>query len=74
MVDLDLGVRLADFGLAVFSEVRSSLGSMRGGATAWMSPELLDPPNDDDRPTYASDIYSFACVVIEVCLSPFFMN
>lgn len=39
---------------------------MRGGATAWLSPELLDPDVDEVRPTYASDIYSFACVIVEV--------
>ncbi len=39
---------------------------MRGGATGWLSPELLDPEVDEVRPTYASDVYSFACVAVEV--------
>ena len=67
-IDSDFGVRLADFGLAVFSEAEGARGSLRGGATPWLSPELLDPEEDEEegRPTYASDIYSFGCVMIEV--------
>ena len=69
LIDSDFGVRLADFGLAVFAEAKSARGSLRGGATPWLSPELLDPYKDDEvRPSYASDIYSFGCVMVEVRL------
>lgn len=42
---------------------------MPGGNFRWLSPELLDPdncPSPSGRPRFASDIYSFACVCIEV--------
>lgn len=61
---------LSDFGLAVFAEGRSkNYASLRGGAERWLAPELLHPERfgfHDDRPTYAGDIYSFACVCLEV--------
>ena len=61
---------LSDFGLSVFAEGKSkNYASLRGGADRWLAPELLDPERfgfHDDRPTYAGDIYSFACVCLEV--------
>ncbi len=46
---------------------------MRGGNFRWLAPELMLPELTDGespsgRPTFASDIYSFACVCIEVRL------
>lgn len=41
-----------------------------GGAIHFTAPELIDPEElgfTSRRPTYASDIYSFACTCIEVC-------
>ena len=74
LVDDDDNICLTDFGLAVFiREAQDSIGygSTRGGNPRWLSPELIDPelfPDQDQsgRPTFASDIYSFACVCIEV--------
>lgn len=63
-------MRLADFGLAVIAEAGQSLTvTTRGGAFGWLAPELIDPESfglDSTRPTFASDVYSFACVCIEV--------
>lgn len=64
-------MRVADFGLAVFAEARSARGSMRGGATAWLAPELFDEEVMDPRPTAPSDIYSFGCVIVEVGALPY---
>ena len=64
---------LADFGFSVLEDrvSKGSYTSLRGGATWWLSPELLDPESfdlQDSRPTLQSDIYSFACVCHEVCI------
>ncbi len=63
-------MRLTDFGLAVIAAAGHSLTTTtRGGAFGWLAPELIDPDmfgETSSRPTFASDIYSFACVCIEV--------
>ena len=70
MIDSNWKARLADFGLSVFVGGGSQqYASVRGGAVQWLSPELLDPEeygSISSRPTFAADIYSFACVCIEV--------
>ncbi|KAJ3485618.1 hypothetical protein NLI96_g4827 [Meripilus lineatus] len=77
LVDSTGKMRLADFGLAVIAEAGQSLTvTTRGGAFGWLAPELIDPESfglDSTRPTFASDVYSFACVCIELfsCQSPF---
>ncbi|KAF8194861.1 kinase-like domain-containing protein, partial [Mycena galopus ATCC 62051] len=59
---------LADFGLAVVTD--SPLASTnRGGSLRWMAPELLHPESygfKEFQRTFASDIYSFACVCLEL--------
>ena len=43
-----------------------------GGATRWTAPELMDPEDfncESDRPTTRSDMYSFACICVEVSFS-----
>ena len=61
---------MADFGLAVVAEAESTSASLRGGAWAWLAPELIAPEefglSSSGRPTYASDMYSLACVAVEV--------
>jgi len=73
LIDSDWTVKLADFGLSLFAEGTSnSFGSARGGAVRWLAPELIDPESfgvESTRPTYASDVYSFACTVIELYTS-----
>ena len=70
LVDDSWTVHLSDFGLAVFAEGGSKgFGSVRGGNPHWLPPEAIDPESyglDSARPTYPGDIYSFACVCIEV--------
>ena len=58
--------RLADFGLAAVTLEFGSAGSTEDGyALRWAAPEILD----DERPvSKESDVYSFAMVVIEVCI------
>ena len=65
---------LTDFGLALFADASAyNYGSVHGGgAVRWRAPELVAPaefgqPEESSRPTCASDIFSFACVGIEVC-------
>ena len=62
--------RIADFGLAVFADGASrTFGSVRGGNIRWLAPEIMDPnhfKNTSTRPTCAADIYSFACLLVEV--------
>ncbi|KAJ7250725.1 kinase-like domain-containing protein [Mycena rebaudengoi] len=68
LVDDHNHVRLADFGLTGFAH-GSSTPTNRGGSTRWMAPELLDPACcglEDFQRTFATDIYSFACVCLEL--------
>ncbi|TCD69553.1 hypothetical protein EIP91_007177 [Steccherinum ochraceum] len=40
-----------------------------GGAIRWQAPELIDPEEfglSSSRPTFASDMYSFACICVEL--------
>lgn len=62
---------MGDFGLAGFADagLASHTSSSLAGSIRWMAPELHDPdPNivDGLRRTKASDVYSFACVALEV--------
>ncbi|KAJ7694798.1 kinase-like domain-containing protein, partial [Mycena rosella] len=61
-------VRLADFGLTVFADGPRARTN-RGGSTRWMAPELLHPKScgfEVFQRTFASDIYSFGCVCLEL--------
>ncbi|CAL1715566.1 unnamed protein product [Somion occarium] len=78
LIDSDWSVRLADFGVAVFvveEVVSQPFNSTRAGNPRWQAPELLAPAFEDDltlkrpRPTAQSDIFAFACVVVEVFTS-----
>lgn len=40
-----------------------------GGAMRWKAPELVDPEEfglETTRPTFASDVFAFGCLCIEV--------
>ncbi|KAJ3540717.1 hypothetical protein NM688_g6188 [Phlebia brevispora] len=70
-------VKLADFGLSILAEGGGNSSSLRGGGSRWLAPELIAPEHyglTTTRPTYASDIYSLACVSIELYTGkpPFF--
>lgn len=63
MIDEDLHIRLADFGLALLSDAgSSSMSSLGTGGTRWTAPEVLN----GSRCNYESDVYAFSCVCIEV--------
>ena len=67
MINDLLQVQLSDFGLSQFSDASTtSFGSNQGGAVRWLAPEVLNPNVSGYRPTPQSDIYSFACVCLEV--------
>ncbi|KAJ7044734.1 kinase-like domain-containing protein [Mycena alexandri] len=68
LLDDEGHARLADFGLTTFADGPLA-PTKRGGSTRWMAPELLDPEScglEVFQRTFASDIYSFACVCLEV--------
>jgi len=73
LVDEKENIRLADFGLARLAVHQAN--TMTSGQPTngqWAAPELLDPEHfgfKSARPTRESDIYSFACVCIELYTS-----
>ncbi|KAI0796151.1 kinase-like domain-containing protein [Abortiporus biennis] len=70
LVTDDFMVQLSDFGSAVLAEATSKgYCSARACAERWQAPELMHPELyglGSERPTYASDIYAFGCVCIEL--------
>ncbi|CAL1710290.1 unnamed protein product [Somion occarium] len=64
LIDEDLHVRLADFGLAVLADASTSSGisTRSGGAARWCSPEVLK----GEPSSLESDIYAFGCVCVEL--------
>ncbi|KAJ7683422.1 kinase-like domain-containing protein [Mycena rosella] len=68
----DFHACLTDFGLAAFSdavETGNPSTSNRAGSLQWMAPELIDPKRFGHERfvrTTASDIYSLACVCLEL--------
>lgn len=64
LIDEDLHVRLADFGVAVLADASSSSGisTRSGGAARWCPPEVLK----GEPSSFESDIYAFGCVCVEV--------
>lgn len=63
MITAQLRVQLADFGLAQFVDsATASFGSVRG-AVRWSAPEVIVTGG---RLTFASDVYAFGCVCLEV--------
>ncbi|TCD60727.1 hypothetical protein EIP91_009621, partial [Steccherinum ochraceum] len=71
LIDGEGNARLADFGMALVSESTAyAYASVHGGgAIRWKAPELIDPEEfgiESSRPTPASDVFSFACMSIEL--------
>ncbi|KAI0077413.1 kinase-like protein [Panus rudis PR-1116 ss-1] len=67
LIDDNLGIRLADFGLACFIHPsNASLGLRDSVAVRWAAPELLSPDMDMIKPSFESDIYSFGSVCVEI--------
>ncbi|ESK89171.1 hypothetical protein Moror_5241 [Moniliophthora roreri MCA 2997] len=70
LVDPEFHACIADFGLSVFSDgtLRTN-SSQHGGSMRWMAPELHLPQGFGLKSrwrTFASDVYSFACVCVEL--------
>ncbi|KAF7378045.1 Protein kinase domain-containing protein [Mycena sanguinolenta] len=68
LLDDEGHIRLADFGLAAFAD-GPLVPTNRAGSTRWMAPELLEPSScglEAFQRTFASDIYSFGCVGLEL--------
>ncbi|KAJ7894866.1 kinase-like domain-containing protein, partial [Mycena olivaceomarginata] len=68
LIDADGRARLADFGLAAFIDLETSIkSSTRSGSTRWMAPELLlPPPNLPFKRTRESDVWALGCVCCEI--------
>ncbi|KIP07946.1 hypothetical protein PHLGIDRAFT_39445, partial [Phlebiopsis gigantea 11061_1 CR5-6] len=70
LLDDEDGVVVTDFGLSVYADSQSkALMSTRGGSQRWSAPEITlnqNRPGHSVRPTYASDIWSFAMVCFEL--------
>ncbi|KAJ6518846.1 kinase-like domain-containing protein [Mycena sanguinolenta] len=75
LVDDEWHACLADFGLAVFSDATAATHtSQHGGSVRWMAPELHFPEScglQTFKRTFASDVYSFAFVCVEVRIASF---
>ncbi|TCD67327.1 hypothetical protein EIP91_000248 [Steccherinum ochraceum] len=71
LVDKAGDIKLTDFGMSVTADgTPYNYGSVHGGgAVRWTAPELIEPEEfglPNRRPTFQSDVYSFACVCIEL--------
>ena len=55
---------LADFGLAIVVDSKSSTGAGRGHNSLWAAPETLN----HGRRSREADVFSYGLVAIEVCL------
>lgn len=65
LLDDRLHICITDFGLARFTDTGNSTNGINSGwmgATKWMPPEVLQ----GQACGYAGDVYSFACVCLEV--------
>ncbi|KAG7100229.1 hypothetical protein E1B28_002003 [Marasmius oreades] len=64
LIDDKFHPRLTDFGLTVFQDVEHNTTDF-GGTLRWMAPELFFGEKANHR-TFASDIYAFGCVCVEL--------
>ncbi|KAG1799057.1 kinase-like domain-containing protein, partial [Suillus variegatus] len=74
LMSADGKLHLADFGLSmILSEAQNSFSSCHPGNVRWMAPEILAIPEQGEmaKPTKAADIYSYGCIMLQVCCSPF---
>jgi serine/threonine protein kinase len=71
LIDENWHPQLADFGLTLFAENSHYNTTDQGGTMRYMAPELIHPDHFGMtyRRTYASDIYAYACLCIEVNIS-----
>lgn len=71
LVDASGAARLTDFGFSLLLEATPYrfASNHGGGAIYFTAPELFDPERfgfTSSRPTFESDIFAFACIIVEV--------
>ncbi|CAL1712423.1 unnamed protein product [Somion occarium] len=70
LVDDELHMRVADFGLATLSDDYFKMTTIDSQQPHWLAPELLIPTHfglpPSTQPTKAGDMYAFACVCFEL--------
>ncbi|EEB93189.1 hypothetical protein MPER_08195 [Moniliophthora perniciosa FA553] len=66
LIDEEYHPRLADFGLTTFADTNGQNTTDHGGTLRWMAPELFSFTGEPPRRTFASDIYAFGCLIIEL--------
>jgi len=63
---------LADFGLSMIltESQNTTFSSCHGGNVRWMAPEMFHMPEPESgdviKPTKASDVYSYGCIMLQV--------
>jgi serine/threonine protein kinase len=75
LINADGRLHLADFGLSmILSESQNNtFNSCHQGNVRWMAPEMLALPEHGGvvMPTKAADVYSYGCIMLQVCCLPF---
>ncbi|KAJ7741397.1 kinase-like domain-containing protein, partial [Mycena maculata] len=68
LIDDEPKACIADFGLTQLSDFSLKHGGERAGSLHWMAPELIDPDSFGVQPlpSFASDVYAFGCVCVEL--------
>ena len=82
LVDDEGHACISDFGLSIMrhgidSMPISSIATSPRGTTRWMAPELHFPEKygfKSPNPTSSSDVYAFACLILEVRKIVFHLN
>jgi len=71
LISSDGELSLADFGLSMIlaESQNSTFNSCHAGNVRWMAPEMLAMPEEGGvtMPTKAADIYSYGCIMLQVC-------
>ncbi|KAJ7632081.1 kinase-like domain-containing protein, partial [Mycena rosella] len=57
---------ITDFGLSAMSDVHAGNSPEQTRGLRWMAPELIDPGDQEFTPTFASDVYAFGCLCVEL--------
>lgn len=63
LLDSNMNIKMADFGLAKQLNCRSDLASTNVGTPYYMAPEVISERDYDDR----ADIWSLGCLLYELC-------
>ncbi|KAF9030474.1 kinase-like protein, partial [Hymenopellis radicata] len=68
LVDKHSNCRIADFGLSHFGQTMMPASSelAEKGTLRWLAPEILDYGRFKNATVAASDVYAFACTIIEI--------